>query len=176
MSKDRALRPLRRVFGFTAERSWCRRPRGPAVPCDSPTAVPRAWTRRFVRQQGPQFASTGGFFSSRAATRVVTKPPSCRQARGYPERGCFRVEAWCGSNKPALFLTGREDSAERSVRAEGQSQPAHRWRQYSPNRDVARWAVGTLAERSLPRSRVRSFSILFLLRPPGTLTGPRALR
>ena len=51
-------------FGFTAERSWCRRPQGPAVPCDSPTAVPRAWARRCVTQQGPQFARTEGLFLS----------------------------------------------------------------------------------------------------------------
>ena len=32
------------------------------MPGDAPSAMPRAWTRRFVTQQGPQFARTGGLF------------------------------------------------------------------------------------------------------------------
>ena len=32
------------------------------MPGDAPSAVPRAWSRRFVTQQGPQFARTEGLF------------------------------------------------------------------------------------------------------------------
>ena len=32
------------------------------MPGDAPSAMPRAWTRRFVTQQGPQFARTEGLF------------------------------------------------------------------------------------------------------------------
>src|ERR1700730_8425975 len=45
-------------------------PQGPAVPGDAPSAMPRTWTRRFVTQQGPQFARTGGLFLFDAVTRI----------------------------------------------------------------------------------------------------------
>ena len=75
------------------------------MPCDAPSAMPRAWTRRFVTQQGPQFARTGGLFFSRAATRV-TETPSRRQVRRYPERGTLFSRK--GTGVPLLSL--KEDT------------------------------------------------------------------
>ena len=40
------------------------------MPCDVPSAMPRAWTRRRVTQQGPQFARTEGLFLFDAVTRI----------------------------------------------------------------------------------------------------------
>ena len=56
---------------MTAERSWCRRPQGLAVPCDSPTAMPRAWTGGGSRSEA--FSSQGprASFFLRATTRVT---------------------------------------------------------------------------------------------------------
>src|SRR5207249_6943268 len=54
-------------------------PQGLAVPGDAPSAMPRAWTRRRVTQQGPQFARTEGLFF---------RVPHCVSV-GLPSRGAI---------------------------------------------------------------------------------------
>src|SRR5258708_35076726 len=56
------------------------------MPCDSPTAMPRAWTRRLVTRQGPQFARIGGLFVF-ARGYACAETLSRRPVRRYPERG-----------------------------------------------------------------------------------------
>ena len=49
------------------------------MPGDAPSAMPRAWSRRFVTQQGPQFARTEGLFF---------RVPHCVSV-GLPSRGAI---------------------------------------------------------------------------------------
>src|SRR5206468_9273610 len=64
-----------------------------------------------LSSQGP-----GAFFFSRAATCVDDRTPSCRQARGYPERGTS-VLPQRGTGVPLLFLKEDTMSAVSQVNA-----------------------------------------------------------
>src|SRR5437879_8613280 len=56
--------------------------------------MPRAWTRRGVTQQGPQFARTGGLSFSRAATRVMTEPVDPSGGGAYREMAVLATIRW----------------------------------------------------------------------------------
>src|SRR5438876_2713392 len=78
--------------------------------------MPRAWTRRCVTQQGPQFARTEGLFLFARGNACDDRTPSRRQARGLSRAGNLCSPA-TGTGVPLLFLKEGTMSAASQVNA-----------------------------------------------------------
>jgi hypothetical protein len=96
------------------------------MPGDAPSAMPRAWTRRFVTQQGPQFARTGAFFFARgyACLFIPSALPDCVRRSLELALGAGRIDEFdkrrdvaahlrVRVNRPLRLYRNQQDEASR---------------------------------------------------------------